>query len=526
MRDVDATRAARVARALVAVAVLTIGTAVAIAAPAAAADPDARLGPGQSLGAAQSLVAPDGVQRLVLRPDGVLALLGVGDDPRWVADGGAPGDELRVAADGDVVLVAADGSLLWHTGTAGHRGAALVLRDDGDLVVRGAGGATLWDAQTTVTPSTLAAGHELRPGDALASADGRHTLVVGDASIELLGPDGTSRWSAPIATPGSRLVLRADGDLIVVGDDRATPWRTGTRGHPGAVLTVQDDGDLVLRGGDGAVLWTSGTALGPAVLAAGQAVAGAPGLASPDGHLVLRAAAGSMTLAYDGSTVWSHPVPLPAGGAFVVRDDDGLALVAPDGSTSWSTDVAAGPGAALTLDSSAAVLRSATGQTLWHQDVPAETLAAARAASRVVATVGADCAKVDAPVDVSATALSSAGVRVHTCLVAAVDAMVAAAAGDGVVLRASSGWRSADQQAALRAAHCTPAPDGQGEVCSPPTAPVGSSMHERGLALDLTQGGRALTRGSTGFAWLTAHAAEYGLHNLPSEPWHWSTSGS
>jgi D-alanyl-D-alanine carboxypeptidase len=51
-------------------------------------------------------------------------------------------------------------------------------------------------------------------------------------------------------------------------------------------------------------------------------------------------------------------------------------------------------------------------------------------------------------------------------------------------------------------------------------------MHERGLAIDFTQGGRALTRSSSGFEWMRAHAGSYGFHNLPSEPWHWSTNGN
>ena len=62
--------------------------------------------------------------------------------------------------------------------------------------------------------------------------------------------------------------------------------------------------------------------------------------------------------------------------------------------------------------------------------------------------------------------------------------------------------------------------------CSPPTARPGSSMHERGLAIDFTQGGSTLSRGSSGFAWLKANAGSFGFRNLPSEPWHWSTNGN
>ncbi|MGI9596067.1 MAG: M15 family metallopeptidase [Acidimicrobiales bacterium] len=62
--------------------------------------------------------------------------------------------------------------------------------------------------------------------------------------------------------------------------------------------------------------------------------------------------------------------------------------------------------------------------------------------------------------------------------------------------------------------------------CRPPTARPGRSQHERGLAIDFTyNGGSISTRSNKGFKWLNANAATYGLKNLASEPWHWSTTG-
>ena len=53
----------------------------------------------------------------------------------------------------------------------------------------------------------------------------------------------------------------------------------------------------------------------------------------------------------------------------------------------------------------------------------------------------------------------------------------------------------------------------------------GSGSRSRGLAVDFTQHGRALTRESGGFRWLVQNAAHFGFRNLPSEPWHWSANG-
>jgi D-alanyl-D-alanine carboxypeptidase len=82
------------------------------------------------------------------------------------------------------------------------------------------------------------------------------------------------------------------------------------------------------------------------------------------------------------------------------------------------------------------------------------------------------------------------------------------------------GWRSSQRQQELWDEH------GCDSGCSVPTARPGSSMHEQGLAIDFTSGGQTIqSRGSAAFEWLDANAGSYGLRNLPSEPWHWSTSG-
>lgn len=120
------------------------------------------------------------------------------------------------------------------------------------------------------------------------------------------------------------------------------------------------------------------------------------------------------------------------------------------------------------------------------------------------------------------------GIVVAADMAAGLDALLDAAATDGVAL-AGSGHRSREQQIALRRAHCGTSTYAVYEMasqsCSPPTARPGESMHESGLAVDFTCAGALVVKGDACFAWLTANAARYGLHNLPSEPWHWSSNG-
>jgi septal ring factor EnvC (AmiA/AmiB activator) len=121
------------------------------------------------------------------------------------------------------------------------------------------------------------------------------------------------------------------------------------------------------------------------------------------------------------------------------------------------------------------------------------------------------------------------GITVASSIAGQLQSLLSAAQADGISL-GGSGYRDSSSQVALRQAHCGSSSYDIYQMspsdCSPPTARPGSSMHEQGLAIDFTSGGSLLTRGSPAFAWLSANASRYGFFNLPSEPWHWSTTGS
>jgi LAS superfamily LD-carboxypeptidase LdcB len=117
------------------------------------------------------------------------------------------------------------------------------------------------------------------------------------------------------------------------------------------------------------------------------------------------------------------------------------------------------------------------------------------------------------------------GITVNEQIADALERRLAAAEADGIIF-GGGGYRDPQQQQRLREAHCPNPQTSPASSCHPPTARPGHSMHERGLAIDFTTGGRTLTRSSAGFRWLQRHAASYGFYNLPSEPWHWSTNGN
>ena len=120
----------------------------------------------------------------------------------------------------------------------------------------------------------------------------------------------------------------------------------------------------------------------------------------------------------------------------------------------------------------------------------------------------------------------ASGITVACEIADDVNRMIVAARSDGVELT-GSGYRDPARQIELRKAHCGSSYAAiyqmSPSACRPPTARPGTSMHEVGLAIDFRN---CSSRSTACYRWLSANAASFGLRNLPSEPWHWSTTGS
>ena len=113
------------------------------------------------------------------------------------------------------------------------------------------------------------------------------------------------------------------------------------------------------------------------------------------------------------------------------------------------------------------------------------------------------------------------------------EKLLEAAAGDGIDL-GGSGYRSPETTARLRRANgCPDVYSSPASACRVPTARPGTSMHEKGLAVDFTWRGQTICypnapsacRDNAAFDWLRANAGRYGFQGLSSEAWHWSTNG-
>ncbi|HZH75013.1 MAG TPA: D-alanyl-D-alanine carboxypeptidase family protein, partial [Archangium sp.] len=200
----------------------------------------------------------------------------------------------------------------------------------------------------------------------------------------------------------------------------------------------------------------------------------------------------------------------PSTGNQLVLQDGNLVLYDTSGKFIWQSGSGGNIGAWLALQHDGnLVVYSASGKVLWTPPSPAPA--------------PTDSSTVTAPVGPEQTVMVE-GIRVHRSIANAVGQMIRDARAAGINLT-GGGWRSMEDQINVRRKNCGTSHyaiyDMPASQCKPPTARPGTSQHQRGLAIDFT----GMTRSSPGFAWLKANAARYGFFNLPSEPWHWSTTG-
>jgi D-alanyl-D-alanine carboxypeptidase len=196
-----------------------------------------------------------------------------------------------------------------------------------------------------------------------------------------------------------------------------------------------------------------------------------------------------------------------------------------DVATALTTATAAAAAATTSLNSANDAVRSAsaavvvTQQKIAALQTPAALAAQAAAVSRNVVTAVR-------PGFTTADTTIVYGTTVHRTVAYAYQHMVDDARKAGISI-SGGGFRTKQRQIELRKINgCPDVWTAPASSCRVPTAIPGRSLHEIGMAVDITSGGKTLTLKSPAFKWLQVHADEYGFVNLPSEPWHWSITGS
>lgn len=150
------------------------------------------------------------------------------------------------------------------------------------LAITTVGPAASGDADDEIPPASLLAGQALvAESDHDKLSNGPYTLTVSSGFVELdeyyekLGST-TGSWFADGESKRirqhdrTRLVLRRNGDLVLLTERGQRMWHTGTKGSGAVRLTVHRGGNLALHTESGRVVWA--THSGKVFLWAGQSL--------------------------------------------------------------------------------------------------------------------------------------------------------------------------------------------------------------------------------------------------------------
>ena len=349
-----------------------------------------RLLAGQGLLVNGSIHSADGRFTLRLQGDGNLVLAGPGNQILWAS--GSSGHtnvwDAVMQADGNLVVYDAHSKAIWSSGTQGKAGATLTVQNDGNVVIYDSGNHAVWASNTVVPaqPNTpkqgnrLAAGEGLIPGHAVLSPDGRFRLILqADGNLVLYGPGNTALYATGTAGHGNvwDAIMQSDGNFVIYDGHSKALWASGTQGKPGTTLTVQNDGNVVLYNTAGQAVWSSGTVVPatpatpatPGRLLAGQGLLAGQSIHSSDNRFQFIMQADGNLVLYDpyNQALWASgtaghhnvwDVIMQSDGNLVVYDAHGHAI--------WASNTACKPGATLTAQTDGnVVIYDTGGKALW-----------------------------------------------------------------------------------------------------------------------------------------------------------------
>ena len=124
-------------------------------------------------------------------------------------------------------------------------GAAILLTLLGPALSSGPARAAT--GSTAAGSDRLLPGEVLRPGQSIAGGHG--TLIMrGNGNLVLVAPGHTPIWSSHTSgNQGAQLVMQPSGNLAVVAPGGQTLWSAGTGGHSGSTLVLLPNGNAVIQ---------------------------------------------------------------------------------------------------------------------------------------------------------------------------------------------------------------------------------------------------------------------------------------
>jgi hypothetical protein len=111
----------------------------------------------------------------------------------------------------------------------------------------------------TARPTTVQATRVLAKGQSIQNEKAR-LVMQADGDLVILDELGAVRWRSNTAGRGDRAIFQADGHFVVYDVGNRNVWSSGTAGNDGAVLVLTADGDVRIVTAGGSVIWSGGGA--------------------------------------------------------------------------------------------------------------------------------------------------------------------------------------------------------------------------------------------------------------------------
>lgn len=313
---------------LAAIAVIGIGTPVGATTASAST-----LAVGFSLSAGQSLTSPDGAYHLTLQTDGNLVLAGA--RVFWTTGtSGRGGSRLTMQPDGNLVLYTLANQPVWASYAYAAGTSGLVLASDSSLTIS-SGTTVVWAIRPA--PDRLQPGEALWPGQAIVSAGGQYRLVLqADGNLVLYAASNAPVWWTGTSGPMLYLSAQTDGNVVLYDSHNRAVWYSGTAGRLASALVVGDSAQATLLAVDAkTALWRSPTS--GDVLWRGQTLQPGAVLRTPTGWWLTMQTDGNLVRYSATNVAQFATLTFIPGSVAVMQTDGNLVVRAPSGTPVWST---------------------------------------------------------------------------------------------------------------------------------------------------------------------------------------------
>ena len=329
-----------------------------------------RLVTGASLTPGQQLVSANKSFQLTLQTNGDLVLT-QGATVTWrTSTAGKGAVRLSMLANGYLLLATKSWATVWLASARAVPGPWLQLRNDGVLAVYDNTNRLVWTHVGGYVHDRLANGASLTIGQSMVSRYyGYRLLLRSDGNVVILNLKNAVLWQAGTAKSGGiRLTVGTNGNLTLTNANAAIVWQTQSVGVASPSLLLSTAGVATLTDRTGRTAWSSKLGYVHDTLASGAALKVSQSMVARGGafRLTLGANGNLVQTAATGAAVWSTSTSGSGATSLTVRSDGNVVLYTPSWRTPWSTATAGVPTPSLQVRSSGAVvLADGSGRTAW-----------------------------------------------------------------------------------------------------------------------------------------------------------------